>query len=935
LALKAPDERKTMRSKLFGLLLILASGLTATAAAAQEPGDFAPRNSLVYVRANDLSGALDALGGEGWKPQMRDFFRYLEEMEGGMPAVDEAARFVDYLGSTELVVADLMVREPHVQMIVASRLKPGAPSEFSEDFRALLKASEVEADATSFRSGDTFVRIVNGLLIMTIGDGAAAHVREVLEGDTEESLSQVKRFRDWNKGARGDIVAWADMRAWRTMIERLGEDGPGDLGDLLDTYELQKWDAASASLTLPGRPGGLQLNATVTLTEPLKYAAMLLRPSGTSRLAQLLPSEMLAFASAQLDANHERTLHNILSTFHDMEMREKPNELRWRTRNYEWQVEQLQRQLDEAVEDDQLNEEQKQRRVEMLRARLTHIRQQAEEAAKDAENFKPRLFAPHGTERHGFTSSTEEFEDGLMRALTEVLGITRTEAVQALGREVVAGVLNLSDSGERDPFNALALGWFVMAETEPSFDQVKEKILDRVLGRNLPQDAEGEDVEMIREMASSIAHYRVPGGEIIAPRGGTEPFAIFAGSGVVGFAASDYAARRVLQAASGGARLEARKLSAGTAGSTIGWVDLAAWIDLLEKQNFRDSRMWQNFPSPAFDAARMLPSGAYLTLRMEDSPTVSSYTVTLTGARDLSPLVRFARDEALADRAKDHDQSETRRLASALHEWWSSHRDELNALKGEEYWKLVSQVTPASLIELGLYNPRDGMRSAFDPDHAPRFEQQLHGVSDLISEADSLDESSYEWYGLRPAPWGNDPKARDNRKGASTSDDEYLEAWVSGWIVAALRGPWARGGRFVVLEGEERFRREWMAEEDFQALRIANSRGEVIVPMSAKPRPEPQEWKLKAELPRKYRELRGLRRQLERLAEQNGEDWRPEFRQGTPEELELLLGRADAYPEPGKLTIKVGEQGLIVRHTEGALWVEVGPDGELASWQTE
>ena len=58
-----------MRSMTSGLLLLVLSGLCACVHA-NEPGDFAPRGTLLYVRADDFSASLNKLGGDDWRKQI-------------------------------------------------------------------------------------------------------------------------------------------------------------------------------------------------------------------------------------------------------------------------------------------------------------------------------------------------------------------------------------------------------------------------------------------------------------------------------------------------------------------------------------------------------------------------------------------------------------------------------------------------------------------------------------------------------------------------------------------------------------------------------------------------------------------------------------------------------------------------------------------------
>ena len=86
-----------------GLLLVVLGGLFATTVQAFEPGDFAPRGSLLYMRANDLSGAVQKLGGESWKSEVERMLlaRDKRDFDQSEAVIEEVRRFADYLGMTD------------------------------------------------------------------------------------------------------------------------------------------------------------------------------------------------------------------------------------------------------------------------------------------------------------------------------------------------------------------------------------------------------------------------------------------------------------------------------------------------------------------------------------------------------------------------------------------------------------------------------------------------------------------------------------------------------------------------------------------------------------------------------------------------------------------------------------------------------------------
>ncbi|MCH7907824.1 MAG: hypothetical protein IIB26_10385, partial [Chloroflexi bacterium] len=164
--------------------------------------------------------------------------------------------------------------------------------------------------------------------IVTTGGTMKLHVEEVLRGDVEESLSQTKRFKRWDKSARGDLVVYADMRAWRNAVDRLGNRADRKILRRLEMVEWQKWDEVSILINIPGKTKqGFDIEIDVSFTEPLSGATAFMKPSGTGRLYRFLPEETLAFASFQLGNDHERTLMDILSYIHNSDVVEQPQRL--------------------------------------------------------------------------------------------------------------------------------------------------------------------------------------------------------------------------------------------------------------------------------------------------------------------------------------------------------------------------------------------------------------------------------------------------------------------------------------------------------------------------------------------------------------------------------------------------------------------------------
>jgi hypothetical protein len=911
-----------MRTMWLVPMLLTACGLMAVPVGAHAFGDFAPRGSLFYARAGDLSGALNTLGGEDWQPKILELLRITGELED-MGGVDEAMRFIDYLGQTEVVIVDLMLREPHVQLIEVSRLKDGAPTEFSKDFIGILDGHDgFEVTPTSIRQGPMLTFLEQGLFITVIGGAAETHVRDVLDGFKDESLSGLRRFEEWSKSARGDVVAWANMRAWRNVTDRFGEEFSDSDRMIMEFIEWNKWDTLTVSLTLP-RGGDLQLQAELTFHEPLSNLSTFLRPAGANRLASMLPRDTLMFASAQLGTDHERTLHDILGFIHDAEMRSTPKTLEHEVRWANSRLSRARQRLDRIKEDQDLTDAERTAAIEDQEVVVEHLEQALRNLEERLANFTPRPFAPHGQERGGTQTDAEEVDDFIEEFLVDYLGVTRLEAARALGSEALVGVLNLPAGDDRYSFEYMTNGWFVMIETSAGFDELKDKILEQLL----PED---DDLQ-------AFVRYSVPGGEILSERRITPDVVFFAGSGVVGMAPSDYVARRVLAAAGGGDRLYLGSVGAAS-GSKAGWIDLAALIDREVQNAIRRSMIWGWPPSPSFDIRDLFPAGAVAGANTNESANAITLTATLSGPRDAQPMLKVWRDEVIAEAASFHDRNELSELVTALRRWGGQNGEALDELDSRKYRELVASVTPESLVEQGLYKPRDGLRSAFDPVHVERFVERLDGWRTLIGGDDTLEESSHEWYGLMPTK--RVPYFRDG--------EEWQDPWLQGWIVAATKGPWVRGGRYVVRQwpfdvGGGFDEQDvpigvsvmWLPESEFQALFAANRRGEVRVFESERPAPDVPEWQVRYELGDEISAVREIRNALERRRREQGENFRPTFRNGTLEELRLLLDNEWEYAVPHKLTIETTDEGIRVRYTTGNLWIESGPEGEIASWQTE
>jgi hypothetical protein len=910
------------------LMAIFAGGLFA-----QAQGDFAPRGSLAYVRANDVSGALKGLFGDEWRKHADEVLALMSEGDRReLGGVDEAWRFIDYLGETELVIVDVMVREPYIQLIEVTRLKEGAPTEFSEEFlkslnedKAKRKQSEYTPSMLRHR-GDLTIRLHNGLMITTVGGTAEAHVKEVLAGKTDESLSKVKKFQKWNETAHGDIVGYADMAAWRAALDRLGEDFDNELRASLDFMEWQKWDRIELSVTLPGNTSRLEINANLITNEPLKRPAVFFRPGGAPRLVGLLPSETVAVASIQLGSDHEKTYLDVLGVIHDVLQQTEPANLKRRIERYETQIEQIEKEIARLEKDEDLDEARRKQDIDASRNRIAMHREMIARWNDELGAYKERPFNPNNEtgERKGRTEP-ERFHDELSEILKQ-FGITRGEIASALGTEAVIGIIDLPDNApERANLDYYEDHWFVAAEVTAEFDTVKNKLLDTVLARKLPEDMPEKERERALKNAANLVCYDVPGGEILCERRIRQEVVFFAGSGIAGAAPNDIVARRLLASASGQGRFDTNKLG-GVVGSKLGWVDLRAVGERLLQATETQSSYQGRFPRPGFDLRAAFEGGAMISAATDERGNGISLRVTFGGTPNFAGLLPMFRDELVAQQAQEHDESQLRSIAEAARRWKSANEVALPQSAAERR-AAFRAVTLENLVEQNHLKPRDGLRSAFDP----------AAVRKAGDPAD-LSECGFDFYG----PYADSWPAGERDPDVTESKGMYMGRVppLRGWIVAAHKKPWARGGRYVMLEYHTDIRKAWLSESDFQKLLAVNGRGDTelaaIDRVSAQP-----EWKRRKELGRHEWELRNIRQELTQRREaaiSSGGEFNPEFDGGTDEELRELLGDGRnvriSFPS-SRLKFWTTEAGVFVRETDGDLWIQQGPKGASASWMRE
>ncbi|NUO17078.1 MAG: hypothetical protein HUU03_11630, partial [Planctomycetaceae bacterium] len=319
----------------FGLLLAL---VLAAPLCAREQGDFTPRGALLHARLSNAQANLKKLGGDSYLAPFERIWATAPSRDAAemQPLIDELRAYIPSANSLEFALGDIMVREPYTQTITVVELTEGAPEEFSEPLREWVKQEfgrKAKAEPKALDMETVRVRRFPGLLVVTTGEGMLKHVEDVLGGSTEESLSKVKRFKDWRERARGDLVAFADMKAWRNCFDRLGREVDRELLDVLGILEWSKWDVFSLELDIT--EAGLNLRADLSLTEALGPAAALLRSAGGYALFDSLPAETLGLIAAQLGNDHERSFNELLRFFHDVEFRTRFGRLTTDIENYE------------------------------------------------------------------------------------------------------------------------------------------------------------------------------------------------------------------------------------------------------------------------------------------------------------------------------------------------------------------------------------------------------------------------------------------------------------------------------------------------------------------------------------------------------------------------------------------------------------------------
>lgn len=959
-----------------GLLLVVLSGLLATPLMAYEPGDFAPRGSLLYTRIDDLSNSARRLFGDDWRDQAERMLlvRRQRDYEETEPLFNELRLFVDHMGTTEFIIGDIMVREPHIQSATVVQLKEGAPAKFSQQLIDWIKENdrdaELKEDSIAFEGVRIWLKA--GLLVVTTGGMMDVHVEDVIDGFTDESLSKVERFTKWSERAKGDIVLFADMKAWRTAVDRLGEEPDREVKRMMDVVEWQKWDLISGTVQLPGRTGGgMAVDLSLSLNQPFGSLTTFMKPSGGSRLVNILPSECVGFLTAQLGRDHQRTYSSLLSYFHDFEQEEYPRRLErrrgWMARDMERAEERLKalearkaeeddgdkdaidnpapqgvevppveprrtepadggedydKEYTEPTIDEQIAEARE--HLEMLKARLAEL-------DEELAGFERRAFQPDRTLREGDRTDAEQFHDEYLRVLEE-LGLSHDELLNSIGHEAMLGILNLPDPtfDDNDLDEAYEDMWFALVETAESWPQFKQKLLDAVLARQLPEDMPEEVREEATKRAEELMFKPVDGGEILRLRGLRADFCFFAGEGFVGVGANEDVALRILKSAQGQGRMSTGNIPGGTvSGSKFAYVNLNAVLTKIIRGQFNRDRMNMSMPMPFFDLEKYLPSGFHMSLASDESSHALRFTFRTGGEANAANAMRMFADEMHNDRAWRHDRDMLEELQHGVGLWLDANAAAMQEMGDAERLRLLRSVTPETLVQGGHFSPLDGMRSAFDPALAERFQAMLKAYVEVIGPAEGehnpadFSESGFEWRGL-PESFGTEES--------------------SGYhILCLMKGDWAHNGRLALVASGHSMDVVWLHSDDLKRLQEAITNGTEYEPDVA-PGAKPPLWRIRKQLARKVWEMTELGEYVQRqraAAAERGEEFRLEFK-GSEEDdplaaLRKLLGVTEEdwfyFEDAGNLTIETDDaEGKVSAKFEmEGHWVAIDEEGNITS----
>jgi hypothetical protein len=329
----------------------------------------------------------------------------------------------------------------------------------------------------------------------------------------------------------------------------------------------------------------------------------------------------------------------------------------------------------------------------------------------------------------------------------------------------------------------------------------------------------------------------------------------------------------------------------------------------------------------------LLKSGLRLSAATNESATRISLTAQTAGENSLLPLMERMASELENERAWRHDTRELGELGNAVNRWVDRElRSETGkALADEDREKLIKALTAEKLVEAGDMQPRDGLRSAFDPAMAARFKAMLEkGEEALGGEGGpgNVAESGFEWYGL-PMDWADRDRV-----------ERYGNEPAKMWMLCATKGAWARGGRVALVFTGSMPRTMWLNEADFKQLRAANGSGRRLEAF-AKPERELPKWKVRSKLQQQRWQLQSLQSLVQQAREREkaaGRDFELAFNGATAGEnamqkLREALGITEEdyfyIEDAGTVEIEGKGETLRVRIKVGAHWLEMDEKGAI------
>jgi hypothetical protein len=478
--------------------------------------------------------------------------------------------------------------------------------------------------------------------------------------------------------------------------------------------------------------------------------------------------------------------------------------------------------------------------------------------------------------------------------------------------------------------------WFVLVETAEGWPTVNEKLLDKVLARKLPEDMPEEERERAKRQAEEMVFKQVEGGEILRLAGLDADFCAFGTEGFVGAAANEDVALRILKSSLGQGRLAVSSIPGGTvSGSKFQWVNLGTVLAKVAKGDMTRDRKRMNFTDPYFDLEKYMPAGFHIAIASDES----SHAVTFTGrtageTNGTGPMKMFA-DALETHMAYRHDRTALDELTRAIEQWKLESTGKLKDMPEAERLKFIKGVTPQSMVDAQQYTPTDGLRSAFDPAMAERFQAMLHAyvkvMGPMKDKPDDLSEAGFEWLGL-PADLNYSDERGWHRVGEKTP-----------WLVCQMKGDWALGGRMGLLWSGNSPRMVWLTADDLARLRDATTRG-VAWRAADDSEVKPPVWRARRLVRNKSYEMQELFNRV-RIAREEailaGKEFKLDFK-GSEEaqamaRLREVLGLSEEewfeFTDAGDLTLKTDDTGKVsARFEKWGQWIEVAetePDDEF------